>query len=110
MELQVSRQTISKWETGQSYPDFQKLVLLSDYFNMSLDELVKDIDVQDVRVKNLTDDKVATMFLGYETGLNLGKRLMKILCISGGVILVFSVITFVLSLFYPNTNIFWNFK
>lgn len=51
MELQVSRQTISKWEAGQSYPDFQRLVLLSDYFNLTLDELVKDIDVQDVREK-----------------------------------------------------------
>ena len=29
-ELHVSRQTISKWESGQSYPDFQRLVLLSD--------------------------------------------------------------------------------
>lgn len=55
MELQVSRQTISKWETGQSYPDFQRLVMLSDYFNMTLDELVKGIDVQDVREKNMTD-------------------------------------------------------
>ena len=52
MELQVSRQTISKWETGQSYPDFQSLVMLSDYFGMSLDELVKDIDVQDIKKKN----------------------------------------------------------
>ena len=47
-ELQVSRQTISKWEAGQSYPDFQRLVMLSDYFGMTLDELVKGIDVQDV--------------------------------------------------------------
>ena len=45
-ELKVSRQTISKWESCQSYPDFQRLVLLSDYFGLSLDELVKDIDVQ----------------------------------------------------------------
>ena len=58
MELQVSRQTISKWESGQSYPDFQRLVMLSDYFDMTLDELVKDIDVQDVRDKNLTDEQV----------------------------------------------------
>ena len=42
MELQVSRQTISKWETGQSYPDFERLVLLSDFFALSLDELVRD--------------------------------------------------------------------
>ena len=61
-ELQVSRQTISKWEAGQSYPDFQRLVMLSDYFGMTLDELVKGIDVQDVREKNLTDEKVASIY------------------------------------------------
>ena len=42
MEMQVSRQTVSKWEAGQSYPDFTRLVMLSDFFNMTLDELVKD--------------------------------------------------------------------
>ena len=62
MELQVSRQTISKWESGQSYPDFQRLVLLSDYLGISLDELVKDIDVQDIREKNLTDEKVSSIY------------------------------------------------
>lgn len=41
-ELKVSRQTISKWESAQSYPDFQRLVLLSDYFGLTLDELVRD--------------------------------------------------------------------
>lgn len=40
-QLKVSRQTISKWESAQSYPDFQRLVLLSDYFGLTLDELVK---------------------------------------------------------------------
>ena len=54
--LGVSRQTISKWELAQSYPDFQRLVLLSDYFGMSLDALVKDVDVQDVREKGLLID------------------------------------------------------
>ena len=51
-QLKVSRQTISKWESAQSYPDFQRLVLLSDYFGLTLDELVKDVDVQEVREKN----------------------------------------------------------
>ena len=50
-ELHVSRQTISKWESAQSYPDFQRLVLLSDYFGLTLDELVRDVDVADVRAK-----------------------------------------------------------
>ena len=46
LELGVSRQTISKWEAAQSYPDFQRLVQLSDYFGLSLDELVRDLDVE----------------------------------------------------------------
>ncbi len=39
--LNVSRQTISKWEIGESTPDMEKLVAISDLFNVSLDELVK---------------------------------------------------------------------
>ena len=66
LELGVSRQTISKWEAGVSYPDFQRLVMLSDFFDMTLDELVKDIDVQDVRNKSLTDEKVASIFNDFE--------------------------------------------
>lgn len=61
-QLGVSRQTISKWELGISYPDFQRLVMLSDFFDMTLDELVKDIDVQNIRSKSLTDEKVASLF------------------------------------------------
>ena len=37
----VSRQTVSNWETGKSYPDIHSLLLLSDLFQVSLDELVK---------------------------------------------------------------------
>lgn len=40
-ELHVSRQAISKWETGQSYPDLEKLIALSDIFGVTLDELVR---------------------------------------------------------------------
>ncbi len=36
----VSRQTISKWELGETSPDLDKLQLLSHYFSVSIDELV----------------------------------------------------------------------
>ena len=58
----VSRQTISKWELAQSYPDFQRLVLLSDYFGLSLDALVKDIDVQDVREQNQSEKQIGAVY------------------------------------------------
>lgn len=41
-ELHVSRQIISSWETGRSYPDIEKLIQLSNYFEISLDELLKE--------------------------------------------------------------------
>lgn len=41
-ELNVSRQAVSKWESGHSYPEIDKLIVLSDLFKISLDDLVKD--------------------------------------------------------------------
>ena len=45
-ELGVSRQTISKWETGESTPDFDKIIPLCNYYGITSDELIsgkKDI-------------------------------------------------------------------
>ena len=39
-QLQLSRQTISKWELGRSYPDIENLVRLSQLFQVSTDELL----------------------------------------------------------------------
>ena len=42
----VSRQTISNWENAKSYPDVNSLVLLSEIFQTSLDNLIKgDVEV-----------------------------------------------------------------
>ena len=38
------------------------MVLLSDYFGLSLDALVKDIDVQDVRNKNLSEKQLSSIY------------------------------------------------
>lgn len=40
-EIFVSRQTMSSWENGKTYPDVQSLLLLSQLFGVSIDELVK---------------------------------------------------------------------
>ena len=37
----VSRQSISNWERGATYPDIQNLLLLSKVFEVSLDQLIK---------------------------------------------------------------------
>ena len=37
----VSRQTISNWENNKSYPDINSIVLLSEIFEISIDNLIK---------------------------------------------------------------------
>lgn len=41
-KLGVSRQAVSKWESGTANPDTEKLIQMSKIFNISLDELVND--------------------------------------------------------------------
>ena len=40
--LGVSRQTVSNWETGKTYPDIVSVVKMSDLFHISLDRLLKE--------------------------------------------------------------------
>jgi len=39
--LEVSRQSVSKWETDASVPELDKLIKMSELFELSLDELIK---------------------------------------------------------------------
>ena len=91
----VSRQTISKWELAQSYPDFQKLVLLSDYFKISLDTLVKDIDVEDVRDKNLNEKQLSMIYKDITTAKKTVGTVVNIFCgiaVIGGMFFVLLII------------------
>lgn len=60
-ELGVSRQAVSKWESGASYPEMDKLVLLCKTFNCNLDDLInKDI----TQIEDLSSSKkILTNFI-----------------------------------------------
>ena len=59
-KMYVTRQTISNWENGKSYPDIHSLLNLSALFHVSLDQLIKGdietmkemIDEQDIKELN----------------------------------------------------------
>ena len=56
-KVYVSRQTISNWENGKSYPDVNSLVLLSGIFNTSIDNLIKgDVEIMKEQIKH--EDKM----------------------------------------------------
>ena len=88
-ELGVSRQTVSKWESGQSYPDFQRLVLLADYFDISLDELVRGLDVGDVRALNESEKQLSSIYAYVEEGKAVMRKYIRVLLGIGAAILTF---------------------
>ena len=55
-KIYVSRQTISNWENDKSYPDVNSLVLLSELFDVSLDQLIKG-DVEMMKEKINKEDQ-----------------------------------------------------
>ena len=50
-QLNVSRQSISKWESGQVIPEVEKIVELSKVFNVTLDYLLKPSEIDELSVK-----------------------------------------------------------
>lgn len=55
----VTRQSVSNWENGRTYPDLQSLLRLSDLFGLSLDELIKgDIETMKEEINRLEIQKM----------------------------------------------------
>ena len=54
----VSRQAVSKWESEQSLPDIDKIIIMSDLFEVTTDYILKGIEV-----KKQTSEKTVNMFI-----------------------------------------------
>ena len=59
----VSRQSVAKWESGQAYPEIDKLIMLSDMFHVSVDHLVRDDECSAGFVETNVDDAELAAFL-----------------------------------------------
>lgn len=97
--LNVSRQTVSKWEVGESAPDMEKLIAISDLFEISLDELVKgetpkqsDVSEQVVKSELYSDIKEHVLTDNNKAKARKG---LKIVGIVVAVIVLIDVISFV---------------
>ena len=65
-KIGVSRQAISKWESEQSIPDMDKIVIMSDYFEVTTDYILKGIENE----KHEVDTVNASIFSCIATALN----------------------------------------
>lgn len=62
--LNVSRQAVSKWESNQSLPEIDRVILMSEIFNVSTDYLLKGITIEDSKNNNLKDySLLGTIFI-----------------------------------------------
>lgn len=52
-KLNVSRQAITKWESGEGIPDIENLRQISEFFNVTIDELIKEEKNIEVKEENL---------------------------------------------------------
>mgnify|MGYP000857208447 CR=1 FL=1 len=85
-KIGVSRQAISKWESGTSTPELEKLLALSDCFSITLDELVnQEASEAPLKSRENKASKVAEMKVG------IG------LCLIGGICLILSGVMMVTS-------------
>lgn len=91
-KLEVTRQTVSKWETGQSSPDLDKVLPLCGLYNVTPDELLheggsEEADAEMVKSNFERSEEQADRMIAK-------KRLTGIL---GGVMLYFVAIAFIMT-------------
>jgi len=67
-KIGVTRQAVSKWESEQSTPDIEKVILLSDYFGVTTDYLLKGIESVD---NSKAKKNIAPIFNIVATTLNV---------------------------------------
>ena len=91
-KLNVSRQSVTKWESGQSVPELDKIVALSVIFGVTTDSLLKPSEMTELSVKTELLEKQQQQMLVRER-----KRSHIIRCIaySIGVYLLFTAAYFV---------------
>ena len=88
-KMEVSRQSVSKWEGAQSIPDMNKLLKMSDLFGVSLDYLLKDDQElpQETRQEETDEDNTATHVSMEEARAFLNARLPQAPKVALGVVL-----------------------
>lgn len=96
--LNVSRQTVSKWEVGDSTPDMEKLVAISDLFDVSLDKLVMGKE-DEPQIPTTTKSELVTVLnekVLTSNNKKKAKSVLKIVGIIAAVILLVDAISMII--------------
>ncbi len=96
--LNVSRQTVSKWEVGDSTPDMEKLIAMSDLFDVSLDKLVMGKEDEEKPPSTTKSELVTVLNEKVLTNKNKKrvKNILKVVGIILAAILLIDVISMII--------------
>lgn len=96
--LNVSRQTVSKWEVGDSTPDMEKLIAMSDLFDVSLDKLVMGKEDEEKPPSTTKSEFVTVLNEKVLTNKNKkrAKSILKVIGIILAAILLIDVISMII--------------
>lgn len=98
--LDVSRQSISKWENDKAYPEMTRLLFMSDYFDVSLDYLMRGIEKEDNEEIVLEKYKTKNILLVWNNFLsNLSKK-QKILFMLLYILIICALVALIISVIY----------
>src|SRR5690554_828702 len=91
-QLDVSRQAVSKWESGESTPSIDKIVMMSSIFSVSTDYLLKDnenneISSNEISAKTMHKDEVK-VYLSINKKNSFNIALATLLCILSPIVLL----------------------
>ncbi|MGM0890757.1 MAG: helix-turn-helix domain-containing protein [Bacillota bacterium] len=110
-EMNVSRQAVYKWENNKGYPDIENLIKLSELYEITLDELIKNdrtfqkkisIDEDKKKENDLTGPGfyIGIIFVCFGLFVDLGSYSIGI-----------TILGFLTMAFYEDLKkIFWNVK
>lgn len=90
-KLDVSRQSISKWESGQATPELEKIVALSAVFDVTTDYLLKSSEIDDLSVKTEMLEKQQQVILVRE---QKQRQILACVMYSVAIYLIFLAVVF----------------
>lgn len=91
-KLNVSRQTISKWETDSTSPDLESIVRVCKIFHVSLDDLLMEGEGME---EERTTEKGIQITLNDLMKINIHNRNMTLLLIGGLIFIMVDILNFV---------------
>ena len=90
----VSRQAVSKWESEQSTPDVEKIILLSDLFDVTTDYLLKGIEPVSENTTEKSDARIFSLvgsvlnFIGLAAAIMIWSEEQTPISVAAGLILM----------------------